>query len=495
LTRFRILLGLAFSAAGIGCSSDPPRIHAALSPASTYADYGDQVVVALKQNLWAGNGLWFNCDGGCGSGNKDWGNDSLTFVLYFRWLLTRDASLATMFTSLTASATAYGSSSCNDIYCFDWSDMPMWDAIADEREYEVTRDPRALDLAGRAYRHVQKFGGYTAGACPEIHFQRPGAAGGGLKTLETDSNGIKAALLLWQQTGDPGYLADATATYAAVRKYFLDPQLPLYTVYVFDDGRACTQVPGRFFASVNGNMIWAGLSLAEATGDDSYFQQAAATADAIDKQLSDGRAIFANLLAENDIAEPLVEAMYDLSVRRGVASARDWLLRNADAAIRNARVPDGLFGRFFNGPPQVAAVTEFQSNGGLALAVAAASLDPAHTVPLQNDWAQALAVNHEILTLPSTLSFSGSGIALIGTLGEQCCEPGHAGLVIDGLAPTDTTGIWQNKSSTNQTFDDAVLFAWQWAQSGNHSLTLTVPDTNAKEGGPFIHIRKYLVIP
>ena len=88
-------------------------------------------------------------------------------------------------------------------------------------------------------------------ACPSIRYQQAFGAGGGLKTLETDSNAIKAALLLWKATGTPSYLDDAVAVYSAVRRYFLDPKLSLYTVYVYDDGVSCAQLPARFFASAS----------------------------------------------------------------------------------------------------------------------------------------------------------------------------------------------------------------------------------------------------
>ena len=50
----------------LGCQ-DAPVIHAALPPATTFADYGDQVVAALVQDLWA-DGQWHACDGGCARG-------------------------------------------------------------------------------------------------------------------------------------------------------------------------------------------------------------------------------------------------------------------------------------------------------------------------------------------------------------------------------------------------------------------------------------------
>ncbi len=488
----RALVLSAFALLGLPGCQDAPMIHAPLPPASTFAGYGDQVVTALMQDLWAGGGQWHACDGGCDRGNLDWGDDALTFVLYLRWVTTRDGTLAPLFGALTSTATSYGS--CDGSLCSDWSDTPEWDAIADEREFEVSGDPHALELAKRAYRQVRSSDAYGGGACPTIRFQHPNGGGGGLKTLETDSNAIKAALLLWKQTGEAGYLDDAIATYQAVRGYFLDPQHPLYTVYVYDDGHACTQLPGRFFASVNGNMIWSGWALAQATGDPSYLAQAVETANAVDTLLADGRGVFANLLAENDVAEPLVEAFYLLATD-GFDFARAWIVRNADAAMRNSRVPDGLYGRFFDGPRQTAPITAWQSNGGMALAVAAAALDPTHAVAAGGDWAAAQSVPAEITALPSSLTFIGSGVALLGTLGEHCCESGHASLAIDGVPTIDGTGIWQDKSSAGRSFDDAVLFAWQWPGSAEHTLTFGPSTTNAKEGSPFLHIRGYLLLP
>jgi hypothetical protein len=155
---------------------------------------------------------------------------------------------------------------------------------------------------------------------------------------------------LWKATGLASYLDDAKGTYAAVRRVFLDARLPLYTVYVYDDGSSCTQLPARFFASVNGNMIWNGVALASATGDGSYLDDATRTATAVDHSLSDARGIFADLQAENDVVEPLVEAFYLLAKEQTVDTARAWILKNARAAISAAQTVDGLYGRFFDGP-------------------------------------------------------------------------------------------------------------------------------------------------
>jgi hypothetical protein len=399
--------------------------------------------------------------------------------------------VAPIFSSLTATAHSYAT--CVD--CDAWSDAPEWDAIADEREFEVTGDPAALDLAKRAYSSVADSSIYSLGACPSIHYQRSFAGNAGLKTLETDSNGIKAGVLLWRATGTAAYLDRAKATYDAVRSYFVDPALALYTVYVFDDGTTCAQVPARFFASVNGNMIWNGVALASATGEPRYLEDATATAHALDQRLADDRGIFADLQAENDVVEPLVEGFYVLATAARVDFARAWILKNAAAAITNARSADGSYGRFFDGPAPTTRTTVWQANGGLSLAIAAAALAPSERVAFDPGWAAGRSTPIDLSALPSSLSFTGSGVALYGTLGEHCCEPGHASVEIDGQTTTDQTGIWQNKSAAGEAFADTVLFAWRWPAAGPHTLQFGPSTTTAKEGGPFLHLHRYVVLP
>lgn len=461
--------------------------------AVTYADYGREAVAAVEREFYAGSGMWYSCAGGCGAHNLDWGDDSLTYTLYLRWSITREPDVIPIFGELISTAAAFAP--CEDSTCGDWSDVPEWDAIADEREFEVTGNPRALDLAKQAYASVHDSPAFARGACPSVRYQQAFAGGGGLKTLETDSNAIKAGLLLWRATGARGYLDDALATYAAVRQQFLDASVPLYTVYVYDDGVSCVQLPGRFFGSVNGNMIWSGVALALATGDQGYLNDATTTASAVDRFLSDARGVYADLQAENDVVEPLVEAFYVLAADQGIDAARTWILTNAQAAITGSRTGEGLYGRFFDGPVPTAPITAWQVNGGLALAIAAAALAPNDAPTANMTWSTGHSVMRELTSLPSSLEFTGSGIALFGTLGEQCCEHGHASVAIDGRSTEDQTGIWQNKSSAGLALEDTLLFAWRWPTSGAHSLEFGPSVTNVKEGGPFLHVRRYVVLP
>jgi hypothetical protein len=237
------------------------------------------------------------------------------------------------------------------------------------------------------------------------------------------------------------------------------------------------------------------VALAQSTGEQHYADEAAQTADAVSRHLCDSRGIFADLQAENDVAEPLVEGMLALATQRQSVAARAWILDNAAAAVRNARTINGLYGRFFDGPPPVAAITAWQTSGGSALAIAAASLAPQSLPAQDSGWSSAHSMAQPIDQLPSTVQFTGSGIAVIGTLGAQCCERGHATVTIDGQPTFNQTGIWQSKSSAQHPFLAAVLFAWRWPQAGVHTLAFGPGVVNVKEGGPFLRVEGLVVLP
>jgi hypothetical protein len=466
---------------------------AAAERVRTFANAGRDATSTLLGVWYAGDGAWRACNAvDCATGNTDWGYDSLTYVLASRYAATRDRRLLTPLRALVQSAPTFPGPCTAVSGCDSWSDVPEWDAIALMDEYTTTRDGRALAKAKAAFAYVENSSAYALGACPRILYQQPGGALNQLKTLETDANLIKAALLLYGATQRPDYLAAARSHYEAVRAYFLDPNVALYSVYVFDDGSTCTQVPHRFFASVNGDMIWSGVNLARATGDRAYLDQAISTGRAVADKLGDARGIFADLQAENDIVEPLVEGMATLA-RHGQAFARAWILRNAAAAL-SARARDGSFGRFFDGPPPESTITAWQANGGLALEIAASALASGERAPAVKAWSSAATVPVDVTALPSTITVRGSGVALLGTLGEQCCEAGHARLVIDGRETFDQTGIWQNKSSSGRTIPGTVLFAWRWPVAGVHTLTFEPGVENGKEGGAFLHLTGYRVM-
>ncbi|MDQ2908634.1 MAG: hypothetical protein M3R44_04700 [Candidatus Eremiobacteraeota bacterium] len=488
----RQLLRSALVVALLGtCVALAARPAPLVAQAPTFGTLGDQAVTSLLESFYAGNGYWRDCpESRCWVHNSDWGSDSLTNTLYLRWKTAQDPRVAPVLTELAGTARHY-LPPCQGRKCLLWSDVPMWDSVAASREYEVLHEPAALDKAKAAFGAVDDSNVYNVGACPAIRYQRPYGRGDHLKTLESDSNGVKAALLLYGETRDAHYLSVAMQRYDAIRHYFLDPKLPLYSVYVFDDGRHCRQVPHRYFASVNGNMIWNGVRLYELTGYPMYRQQAVATARAVAHDLSDPDGVFMDLQAENDLEEPLVEAMFALATQEHRAFARQWLMVNAATAY-SARKPDGTYGRFFDGPPPQATVTAWQTNGGLATEIAAAALEPSSGADRAR-WNDAIFVPRDISRLPATIRFDGTGFALIGTLGEKCCQPGHARIMIDGRETMNEIGSWQNKSSSGRRFPNSVLFAWRWPTRGAHEVTFLPGVYDAKEGGAYLHASGYLI--
>jgi Glycosyl hydrolase family 76 len=479
------------STAGLG--GQAPRGQA--GPASTgggptYAALGGRALRTLEREYYDGAGKWNLCVPlRCSRSNRDWGADSLTFVLFLHWALTGDPGVARIMNALTATAPSTHSGG---------SDVPLWDSIAAAREYQVTGNPAALRLAVSDFGYVagnaSRF--FALGACPGILYQHRHGGGNKLKTLETGSNYIKAALLLYEITHRRSYLAQAEDQYQAVRRYFLSATVPLYTVYVFDNKSTCQQVPAQYFASVNGTMIWDGYTLAQVTGDRGYLSEAIATARAVAAHLGDATGVYADLQAENDVAEPLIEAMYDLAAFAHQGFARRWLLAAASASAASVAARTGAYQRFFDGPPSRAPVTAWQVNGGLALAQVAAALDPGGRPAGRGFWAGApfVADNLTMTSSPVRFTFTGRAVAIIGTIGDQCCEAGHAQLLIDGAQTFDQTGIWQNKSSSGIPIPGSMLFAWRWPGPGRHTIEITPAVQNAKQGGSYFHMIGYYVV-
>jgi Glycosyl hydrolase family 76 len=464
-------------------------------PTKTYAEYAKDAFDALLKNFYSA-GKWKAYPAATAK-NHDWGDDSLTYDLYFRWLLTGDATIPPQLEALAASMSTPPAPCATANGCGPWSDEYLWDSLAGSREHEATNNATALSKAIAGFDYVDKTTVFSGGACPGIYWQKPDHTSGGLKTAETDTNYLRAALALYKRTNDAGYLDKAKTMYAAIRQFYLDTRGDaLYSVYVFDTAGTCAQKTGRYYSSVNGNMIYSGMKLKQYTGDAQYLTDALATAHDVDTKLADPSGIHADLQAENDLVEPLVEAMYALYAEEQQAFAKTWIMRNAAAAVSSIQPATGSYGRFFNGPPPVGTITEFQSNGGFALMFAAAKLDPTG-IPTPGGWDAAVSHPNDLVTamLPASINFTGTAIALIGTIGEQCCEAGHAKVFVDGVETNDTTGIWQNKSSASISIADSVLFAWAWPTAGAHTIQIQDGIQNGKEGGSFVHIQKYLVKP
>ena len=144
------------------------RGAAAPAPATTFADAGSRALATLLDVYYTGTGLWNECDRpGCPQGATDWGDDSLTYALALRWRTAGDAAIPGAMAALAASAPAYGTP-CQLPSCGSWSDVPMWDAIADLRIYGVTHDPQALAKGEAAFEYVEGANAFALGACPDM---------------------------------------------------------------------------------------------------------------------------------------------------------------------------------------------------------------------------------------------------------------------------------------------------------------------------------------
>jgi hypothetical protein len=457
----------------------------------TFADAARSSLATLLHRFYAGKGLWHTClPDRCATENRDWGADSLTYAIWLRWAADRDRTVRPILRALVRTAPDDGAQT------HGLSDVPLWDSIAAAREYQVTHLARALRLSKSDFAFVaSKFQArFGTGACPSIDYQHEGPGGDNLKTLETDANYIKAAVLLRTITGRAWYLRDAVAKYDAVRQYFFEPSTNLYTVFVFDNGQTCRAVPARYFGSVNGLMIWNGVQLARLTDDPRFDTEAVRTARAVATSLSDPAGIYADPQAEDDTSEPLVEAMYIVATSDRRAFARSWLLSNA-AASASARNSQGVYDRFFDGPPPTSTATAWQSGGGLALQFAAAALDP-HRAATDGAWNSATFVPHRMTVTSRAhgFTFNGRAVAIIGALGARCCQAGHARVYVDGKQLVDQTGIWQDKPHRRRPIPGTVLFAWRWPRSGRHRIEIRPGIANAKEGPSFFSMTGYDVI-
>jgi len=428
----------------------------------TFALAGSDATRALLTDYYDGAGAWRSCNAvSCASSNADWGADAATDTIYLRWSATHDPQLAAVADRLIGTSTRYPTP-CAGASCRYWSDTPAWDAVTSMREFEMTGDTRALVRARAAYHFVEGSSAFAAGACPSIPYQQaPSPAG--VKTLETLANAIKAGLLLYRVDRDPRELASAREQYASARAYFLDATAALYTVHVSDNGSTCTPVASRYFASVNGLMIWNGAELANDLHDGEYLTEAIETAHAVDTQLSDGSGVFADAAGENDVVEPLVEAMLRLAPTQAFAAA--WIERNAQAAL-GARAADGSFARFFDGPPQQRS-SIWESNGGFAIEIAAAAIAPDRTVQ-PSQWSGDAVMISPASDLPATIDVSGSAVAVVGAVGASC-EQHHVHVYVDGVEINDHAGLWINPTMPEA---DPVLFAWKFDRPGQHTITL-----------------------
>ena len=135
-------------------------------------------------------------------------------------------------------------------------------------------------------------------------------------------------------------------------------------------------------------------------------------------------------------------------------------------------------------------------NTGIALAFVAGALSPdGDATANAGAWSAAVSVTKDLSTLPSSIQFTGQAIALFGALGETDYQLGQASVFVDGVETFDQTGIHQNETNAFSPVPDSILFAWRWPAPGPHALRFGPSTFDAKEGGPFLHLRRYVVLP
>jgi hypothetical protein len=136
----------------------------------------------------------------------------MTYTLFLRWKINHHDPSVVSYLQTPAETASTWRAPCQTLYgCRQpWSDQPLWDSIALGDEYEATgftnsnilfKEQAAFNVVDGAAPSVFLFG-----ACPSIHYQQPGGGAKQVKTLETDSNYIKAALLLYQNTHNVSYM-------------------------------------------------------------------------------------------------------------------------------------------------------------------------------------------------------------------------------------------------------------------------------------------------
>jgi hypothetical protein len=228
------------------------------------------------------------------------GVDSLTYALYFHWSITHDRAVRPTMTRLDSTAVSY-SPATNAA-----SDVPVWDSIADTREYQVTGSPQAMAKAEAAFRFVavEKASSFALGACPAVDYRQPGGAGTKLKTLESGlelHQGRPAPLLGHHE---PRVSAGSGGGVRGGPQVLPLPGRPaLHRVRVRQ--RIVLHPGARPVLRLGERQHDLGRSRpGRATGAMSHFGQAVATARAVQRHLGDATGVYADLRAENDVTQP-----------------------------------------------------------------------------------------------------------------------------------------------------------------------------------------------
>src|SRR5260370_39097406 len=107
-TAASVVIGMFAIAAGSGALNHgrPLRWHVNIATGD-YASRAARAVSLLEHRFYNGTGLWHMCfQLSCSTKNRDSGSDSLAYLLYFRWMLTKDRSVPPIMRTLASTAHA-----------------------------------------------------------------------------------------------------------------------------------------------------------------------------------------------------------------------------------------------------------------------------------------------------------------------------------------------------------------------------------------------------
>ena len=94
----------------------------------TYADYAKLARTSMITTYYTA-GRWRALPGG-GGGNHDWGNDAMTYALYFDWLVNKVTTAPAQLDALAGTMNTAPAPCAATANCGPWSDEYLWDSIA-----------------------------------------------------------------------------------------------------------------------------------------------------------------------------------------------------------------------------------------------------------------------------------------------------------------------------------------------------------------------------
>ena len=147
------------------------------------------------------------------------------------------------------------------------SDVPLWDSIAAAREYQVTGNLAALRKAEALSASWPTRSSSRSAPARASSTSSPAAAAPSSRPWRPAPTTSRPPLLLYQITTPRSYLTQARGPVPGGPAVLPVPGRPaLHRLRVRQRVVLHARCPGRYFGSVNGNMIWAGYYLAQATG-------------------------------------------------------------------------------------------------------------------------------------------------------------------------------------------------------------------------------------